>query len=348
LIEQGELAAATSPVDLVYAWMQPYQTAFAARTLAAQLGVPWVAELGDPWAFDEMVLYPTRLHRRADQARMGAVLGSASAVIMSTPEAARRVALAFPILAPRVSSLPFGFNADDFERPAAPVQPTSHAYRIVHTGTLHTEAGRRRGPIAVLGGAAPGVDILPRSHVFLLEAVQRIVDEQPELGSRVEVHLAGALSAADQIVAAQHSFVRLHGFLPHRQVLNLLRSADLLFLPMHDLPPESRAGLIPGKTYEYLASGRPILAAVPDGDARDLLAQFGRASLCRPKDVDAMRETIQRMLEEKEQPVGMTARDDVGLQALERRAITAELARLFDRVVTSSPSGEAAIQGAAA
>ncbi len=67
-----------------------------------------------------------------------------------------------------------------------------------------------------------------------------------------------------------------------------MRSADLLFLPMHDLPAGRRAGLVPQKTYEYLAAGRPILAAVPDGDARDLLDASGVARLCRPADAAAM------------------------------------------------------------
>ena len=61
-----------------------------------------------------------------------------------------------------------------------------------------------------------------------------------------------------------------------------MRSADLLFLPMHDLPPGRRAGLVPYKTYEYLAAERPILAAVPDGDARDILSRVSHATLCRP------------------------------------------------------------------
>ncbi len=34
-----------------------------------------------------------------------------------------------------------------------------------------------------------------------------------------------------------------------------MRSADLLFLPMQNLPPGVRATIVPGKTYEYLASG---------------------------------------------------------------------------------------------
>jgi hypothetical protein len=71
-----------------------------------------------------------------------------------------------------------------------------------------------------------------------------------------------------------------------------MRSADLLFLPMHDLPPGRRAGLVPHKTYEYLAARRPILAAVPDGDARDLLAASGAARLCLPADVAAMAEHV--------------------------------------------------------
>ena len=70
-----------------------------------------------------------------------------------------------------------------------------------------------------------------------------------------------------------------------------MRSADLLFLPMHDLPPGRAAGIVPYKTYEYLAAERPILAAVPDGDARDLL-RVPHATLCRPKDVEAMAAAI--------------------------------------------------------
>jgi hypothetical protein len=68
----------------------------------------------------------------------------------------------------------------------------------------------------------------------------------------------------------------------------MLRSADLLFLPMHAMPPGSRAGLIPAKTYEYLAARRPILAAVPEGDARDLLEESGAATLVAPGDAEGL------------------------------------------------------------
>ncbi|HOP98043.1 MAG TPA: hypothetical protein PLK78_11470, partial [Verrucomicrobiota bacterium] len=42
------------------------------------------------------------------------------------------------------------------------------------------------------------------------------------------------------------------------------------------------------KTYEYMASGRPILAALPEGDARDYVVNAGTGLVCEPDDVDGM------------------------------------------------------------
>ena len=51
----AEAAARVRDVDAVYAWAQPYATLQA----AARLGKPWVADLSDPWALDEMWFYAT-------------------------------------------------------------------------------------------------------------------------------------------------------------------------------------------------------------------------------------------------------------------------------------------------
>ena len=87
--------------------------------------------------------------------------------------------------------------------------------------------------------------------------------------------------------------MRLHGYLSHAESIQLMRSADLLFLPMQNLPAGRRSSTVPGKTYEYIASGRPILAAIPDGDAHDILTDRGE-SVCRPDDVEAMMEIVGR------------------------------------------------------
>ena len=66
---------------------------------------------------------------------------------------------------------------------------------------------------------------------------------------------------------------------------------------MQTLPPGVRATIVPGKTYEYLASETPILGAVPEGDARDILEEAGNAVLVRPDDVDGIASALERRLE---------------------------------------------------
>jgi glycosyltransferase involved in cell wall biosynthesis len=342
-VELGRRAGAGT--DLIYCSLVPYETAEAVMRLADELGKPWVVDLQDPWALDEMWVYPSRLHLRRDRARMRECLAGADAVVMNTPEAALRVERRFPELRGRVVvSIPNGFDVSDFFA-AAPARD-DRVFRIVHTGTLHTDRGRRHraGGVAkrLLGGAPAKVDILTRSHVYLLAAIDQLLEREPELAGRIEVHLAGVLSETDRQVALRSPVSRLHGYLPHAKTIELIRSADLLFLPMQELEPGARAGLVPGKTYEYLASGRPILGAVPDGDARDLLLEAGTGRVCRPSDVEAMAQIISAELQRARRGGPPTPPRAKVLARYERRRLTRELAGVFDTVLGGVARADAA------
>jgi glycosyltransferase involved in cell wall biosynthesis len=225
---------------------------------------------------------------------------------------------AFPELRD-VTSVPFGYDAAAFA--GEPPARADDRFRIVHVGEFHTEIGRRqerhRGLRRVLGGDSPA-NVLARSPLYLLRALERVGSD------RVELHLAGRLSAADEEILAGSPLVHRHGYLPHADAVALMRSADLLFLPMYDV--SGRAGLVPGKTYEYLASGRPILAAVPDGDARDLLRDAG-AHVVAPTDDAAMADVIRQELDEPTEP------GPARLDRYEYAAVTRSLAEILDGVI---------------
>src|SRR5262249_52507827 len=144
---------------------------------------------------------PTAVHRRRELARMRRVLVAADAVVMNTPEAARVVRDRFPELRGRpVVAIPNGYDAEDF---AAPLEPRDDGrFRIAHTGYLHTALGlrhRARTPARpALGGAVRGLDILPRSHVVLLDALAELASRRPELAAQVDLVLAGVLSPDDE------------------------------------------------------------------------------------------------------------------------------------------------------
>jgi glycosyltransferase involved in cell wall biosynthesis len=333
-VEAGRRATG---IDVVLATMSPFESARAAERLARHHGVPWVADLRDPWALDEMFQYPSAVHRRLALREMGAALAPAAAVVMNTDEAAAATRDQFPAFG-RVATIPNGFDAADFEGPA-PERPDG-TFRIVHTGHLLTSIGRehRRTMLArrVLGGSLGRVDILTRSHVYLVQALDLLLERRPELRTVVELHLAGNLTS-DDVAIAQRDVVHLHGYLPHTESVALARSADLLFLPMQDLPVGQRSRMVPGKTYEYLATGRPILAAVPDGDARDLVTRAGTGRACRPADAEGMARTISEEVDRRLDGVPLPqVREDL-IARFERRELARDLAALFDEVLGVSP-----------
>jgi glycosyltransferase involved in cell wall biosynthesis len=316
--------------DVVYATISPYSTATAATTIARALGKPLVLDFEDPWAFDEMLVHETSLHARLERRAMEKALETADVIVMNTPEAAARVRAAFPHVAASipVTSIVNGFHADDFAGPA-PIRDNT-LFRIVHTGSLHTELGRPRGLLRrALGGSVSGVNPLTRSLVYLRRALDDLLRERPELGAVLRLEVAGRLTAGDRASLSGLPIVREHGFLTHAATIKLIRGADLLFLPMHDLPQGTRASIVPCKTYEYLGSSRPILAAVPDGDARDFLAAAGHPWLCRPTDVAAMKAAILDALARPDRgsaPGGLLAK-------FERRVLTAEVAAVLESLL---------------
>jgi glycosyltransferase involved in cell wall biosynthesis len=332
------LARRRHEVDLVYASMSPFSSALPAAELAAHLGVPWVADLRDPWALDEYFAYPTFAHWRLEQRRMRRRLATAAAVVLPTPGTLARFLDFFPEFAGRAIEIRNGFDPGDFAGP--PPRRRDGALRVVHAGYSYGDLGRRRLR-RLLGGTDFDVDARPRSPAFLLEAMRRLLAERPELRARLRLHLAGPLTDVDRASIAGSGcadVVEAHGYLPHAQAVELVRSADVLFLPMHRLPPGARSTIVPGKAYEYLASGRPILAAVPAGDPRDLLEGAAWTVVCEPDDADGIAAGLRALLERADARRTATADRGRLVEPFTRPHLAHELARTFERVLAGATS----------
>lgn len=281
------------PVDVIYVSMSPFWGCEVADALSRRFGVPWVADLRDPWALDEMQTYTTGVHHRLAIRRMGRSLGSASTIVMNTPEALRRLKETFPALASkRCVSITNGYDEDDL----VPAEPESDGhFHIVHMGSLHTELGLlQKGSQRLwraLGRTPVSVNYLGRSHYYLVQALDKWLDSEPAARSKVKVDFIGGHSQADLQVVQGSRYPHIYkfsGYLSHSAALQELARADLLFFPMYGLDPGVRSTIVPGKAYEYLASRKPILAAVPEGDARDFMRKAGTGFVCEPDDVAGM------------------------------------------------------------
>lgn len=277
--------------DAVLITMSPFCLAHVALWLKAHFDVPVILDLRDPWALDGWPTYRTWFEWRRDYALMRRTLGAVDGVIANTPEALKALRCEFPMVdAARWTVIPNGYDEEDFRYVGASSGDPAHL-TIVHAGSLHSsELYPPRGFVARtkrrIRYRPEPIQPEGRTLKFLLEALRRLRDAGYPGAERVRVRCVGVVVGAT-VRCVQESGVgeqvELIGYRPHRESVAQLMAADALFLPLHGYTdPARRALIVPGKTYEYLASGKPILACLPEGDARDLVERSGRGYLALP------------------------------------------------------------------
>lgn len=248
---------AAAPVDAVLTTGPPHSAHLVGRSLSRRLGLPWVADLRDPWTDIHYAgsLGRTRLAERLDARLEASVLREATALVTVTAP----LQSAFSARAGRpVALVRNGFDPADFRGPAPPDEP----FGVLYTGTLYDV------PHALLGA-------MQRLRAEGLDVPFRIVGAAPD----------ALRAAADARGVAD--LVRVEPPVPHDQAVALMRASAVLLLTVEAW--SYAAGVVPGKTYEYLAAGRPVLGIGPvDGDAAHVLRDAGAGPMLAPDDVDGV------------------------------------------------------------
>ncbi len=334
----GEKILIEQKIDLIFVTMSPFQCAKSAAALSKKFNVPWVADLRDPWALDETRVYTSSVHRFLDICKMRKDLKSADMIIMNTPEAQKCVREKFGWHNKNIRSLTNGFDVEDF------ISQKDHTrnekFTIVHTGGLHTKTGleiiQKKGLYFLLGKLDINVEILTRSHYYLIKSLEQLVEKRPDLASMIKVIFAGKANDADLEIATLSKIsncIEFRNYVSHNESVDMLLGADLLFLPMHDLPDWRRSTIVPGKTYEYMAAGKPILAAVPNGDAKDFLAECGTALICGPKNTEEMQEKIEKSFDSWVKNITPQQKQESYVCLFSRKHLTEKLSSLFDEMI---------------
>ena len=335
---------ASDPIDHVLVTMPPYGMApLAGMIRQACPKTPVSVDLRDPWAFDGAFAYARKALWRQNMGAMRSTLNQVDGVVVNTPEVLTRIKQTFTEIDPdRLKVVTNGFESDLFDTPKPP-QPAAYVpghLHLVHVGMLHSWVVMRYRGVAgwmrrLKNYRAEPVDVTGRTAIPILRAIAKLNREKHQGIDQLRLVLVGLKDDATQQLAAQSGCtdqIVMTGYMAHDEAVAWQRWAECLFLPLHGLPDGHRSLIVPGKTYEYLASQRPILGAVPQGDARDFLTQSGRAWTASPCDVDELAIQLGQILDRHRQGNMPTGQGVDWVEQFNRSVLTRQLLDFLDKV----------------
>lgn len=133
-----------------------------------------------------------------------------------------------------------------------------------------------------------------RNPENLWKVLGELVKENIEFAKHFSLKFAGRID--DKILASlESSALKNHiinlGYLTHARAVEEMQNSDILLIT--NFPDESSKGIIPGKIFEYLASGKQILSFGPDkADVDKILQETYAGKHFRYQDSDAVKQFI--------------------------------------------------------
>ena len=297
---QAKKLIAKEKFDCIYSTGPPFSILLCGLWLKRIFKIPLLAEFRDPWTLAPYLTIPNAHHRRfADDAEHD-LMEYADAVVMVTPTFAKMMSEKYPEISHKVHCVPNGFDSEDFFNIDFN-RPKNSEFTIVAAGTVF---GRY-------------------NMDDFLSALEKIKSDRKEYWQKIRVKFQGLPDVKLNRRLLDNGLndrCSTAGFVPHAKNIHDLVYADLLILPLARVA--NSEGHLPSRTYEYLASGTPILAICPDGDLKDLVSRFPQVTIRENGDIDGIVGAIITAIDrwERSEPKIETDKDLLSKQTRKKRA----------------------------
>lgn len=315
---RGIRAVKEENIDVIFSTSDPYTGHLMAFILSKLSGKPWIADFRDPWTQDPLYEYRGMFRERIDNYLERKILESAKRVIVTTDLTRSGFLDKYPGLFPdKILTITNGFDPDDFykeEKPAA-----SDEFTIFYSGRFYGARGSRD----------------------FFKALRAFIDKRPGLGSKIKAHFVGVFDGSTMKIVknlALENVVTYWGYVPRKDYLKRLLTADAFLLTFDT--DGSKDVRILGKVFEYLASKKPILAVVPEGENANVIRRTKSGVIVNPGNINGIEEALETIYEQSHDK-GSLDLDESMLKQYSREYLTSRLSGVFDEVTGNvKPRGE--------
>jgi glycosyltransferase involved in cell wall biosynthesis len=282
-------------IETVITTGPPHSTHLAGLKIKKKYGMKWIVDFRDPWTaiFYNDSLYQTRWAKRINRRLEHSVLAACDHLLLVVDYRDD-----LNIAPSKVSFIPNGFDTIDFDN-KQPVNPD--VFTVCYTGTVAESYPTDKLLEAFVA--------LKPEMVFKLRFVGKITDSKKKA-----------------FVEQLGDSVEFNDFVPHRDVINIMLSSSalLMLIPKTD----KNRFILPGKVFEYLATGKPVLVIGPDSAATQIVKQAGTGATFDYDDMEGIKKWLSQQYQKRLQGI-LPAPDWEVINQFSRKRLTQQLAEII-------------------
>ncbi|MCK4448327.1 MAG: glycosyltransferase family 4 protein [Candidatus Marinimicrobia bacterium] len=313
-VRKGKKIIKTEKPDVIFSSSPPPTVHLIARKLAKWSGIKWVADFRDPW---------TDIHYYENQNRNKVVKQFDSYLERSVLRDADKISC--------ISRLDI---EEDFAKKTDPEKCVNIAngydeadFRNIKTGEIKSKK------FIILHIGAVGKE---RNPLNLFKAICKLGDEKIIMPETFTLRFIGHV---DELVLQSikseniEPFVDFISYLPHSEALAKTMLADVMLLLVTQ--SEKNRRILPGKTFEYMRTGKPILALGPEnGEVARILQQTKTGSIFDYQNEEEIFQKLNDLIRAWKKGKPREFKGDEQIQLFSRKKLTEKLTELFDEMIS--------------
>lgn len=272
-LTKGIKIISKNKIDVIFSSANPWTCHLIGLTLSKLFKIPLIADFRDPWTQNPYKEHPFKIFERIDHYLEHKVVKNAAYTICNTiPLKNRMIEFYSEIDNEKFVHISNGFWEPLFK--GLDFKKTDKRLIISHVGTLYA----RRTPITIFKAISKlkKKSVLNKDN-FLLRFVggRGVLDIDPGILNKLEIE----------------DIVEIIPRVEHNKALNIIAKSDILLI----IQPDTRLQ-IPGKIFEYIAVGHPILAISGEGATADLVNEEKIGFVVSPEDVEGLEQLLNSIM----------------------------------------------------
>ena len=227
-----------NPVDVVISSGPPHSMHLIGLALKEKVGLKWIADFRDPWLdIDYFHQLPLTKKSKKKHAALEMEVAKKADLILVVGKSMKEYYAQFNKNTEVISN-GFVFKNSNIDA------QLDTSFSLTHVGLMNAD----------------------RNPEMLWEVLGELLIEDEEFAKDLSINLIGKVDVRVKEQIKKNKLEKLTtyvDYLPHDEVIKSQNSAQVLLLPVNQVP--FAKGIITGKVFEYLQSSRPILAIAPKG-----------------------------------------------------------------------------------